>query len=163
MFNFLYKSGRWILGGVFIYAGCLKLLEPRTFAVLIEAYGILPECLSVPMAFLLPSLEVIAGMGLLFDIRGSLAMVAAMLMLFIGILGYGIRMGLDVDCGCFGPGDPEADAFHGLRQALYRDLVMLAGVVCLYTWRRYRRIKPRTIRNYVNQYGNRWRKEDVHA
>ena len=41
--------------------------------------------------------------------------------LFMAILGYGISMGLDVDCGCFGPEDPESKAFHGLRAALYRD------------------------------------------
>ena len=163
MGDFVYKSGRWILGAVFIYAGSLKLLEPRTFAVLIDAYGILPEHLTLPMAYLLPSLEVVAGIGLLLDIRGSLAMVTAMLGLFIAILGYGIWMGLDVDCGCFGPEDPEADAFHGLRQSLYRDLAMLAGVVYLYAWRYGRRIQPRTIRAYFNQCVNRWRKEDVHV
>lgn len=158
-----YKLVRWVLGIVFIYAGSTKLLDPQSFAVLIEAYGILPEVLLMPAAIMLSCLEVLAGIGMLFDIRGSLAVITVMLGLFIAILGYGIRMGLDVDCGCFGPGDPEADAFHGLKQALYRDLVMLAGVVCLYTWRRCRRIRPRTIRNYLNQYGNRWRKEDVHA
>jgi len=47
-----------------------------------------------------------------------------------------------VDCGCFGPEDPEAEAFHGLRPALYRDLAMLAAVVFLYAWRRYRHVKP---------------------
>jgi hypothetical protein len=73
-------------------------------------------------------LEVIAGIGLLFDIRGSLALITGLLVLFMVVLGYGIWMGLDVDCGCFGPEDPEAEAFHGLRLSLFRDLVMMAGV-----------------------------------
>jgi hypothetical protein len=51
-------------------------------------------------------------------------------------------MGLDVDCGCFGPDDYEADAFHGLRQSLYRDMVMLAGIAFIYGWRRHCNIKP---------------------
>jgi uncharacterized membrane protein YphA (DoxX/SURF4 family) len=127
--DWLYKSGRWVLGAVFIYAGSIKLLEPKTFAVLIDAYGIVPEGLLMPVSILLPALEVAAGIGLLFDIEGSLSVIAALLCLFIAILGYGIWMGLDVDCGCFGPQDPEAKAFHGLRQSLYRDLVMLAGIV----------------------------------
>ncbi|MGD9327255.1 MAG: DoxX family protein, partial [Desulfobacterales bacterium] len=73
---------RWILGAVFIYAGSTKLMELRTFGVLIEAYGIVPEILLMPVSIGLPLLEVIAGIGLLFDIRGSLAMITCLLVLF---------------------------------------------------------------------------------
>ena len=124
--DWIYKLSRWSLGGIFIYAGSIKLLEPGTFAVLIDAYGIVPERLLTPVAVALPAMEVFAGIGLLFDIKGSLSMISGLLALFIAILGYGIRMGLDVDCGCFGPEEPEAKAFHGLRMTLYRDLAMLA-------------------------------------
>jgi len=54
---------------------------------------------------------------------------------FIGVLSYGIAIGLDIDCGCFGPGDPEGEAFHSLRSALMRDCFMLAGAAFLYGWR----------------------------
>ncbi|MFO7716841.1 MauE/DoxX family redox-associated membrane protein [Desulfosarcina sp.] len=141
----MYRLLRWFLGGLFIYSGATKLLTPQLFAVLIEAYGIVPEGLLMPVAVILPALEVLAGVGLLFDIHGSLAVVAGLLLLFVAILGYGIWMGLDVDCGCFGPGDPEAEAFHGLRPAFYRDMVMLAAVVFLYGWRRYRRVQTTKI------------------
>jgi len=151
MSGWIYKLTRWLLGGVFIYAGSTKLLEPETFAVLIEAYGVLPEILLMPVAVALPALEVTAGIGLLFDIEGSLSVVAGLVGLFIAILGYGIWMGLDVDCGCFGPDDPEAEAFHGLRLSLYRDLVMLAGIAFIYGWRRYRAIKPLKITLLINK------------
>ena len=134
----LYRLLRWFLGGLFIYSGTTKLLAPQTFAVLIEAYGLVPDGLLMPVALILPALEVVAGAGLLGDVQGSLSVIAGLLLLFITILGYGIRMGLDVDCGCFGPEDPEAEAFHGLRPALYRDLLMLMAVAFLYGWRRYR-------------------------
>ncbi len=146
MVDWMYKLCRWGLGGIFIYAGSAKLLEPQTFAVLIEAYGLIPESLLMPVSIGLPALEVAAGIGLLFDIEGSLAAVTGLLGLFIAILSYGIWMGLDVDCGCFGPEDPEAAAFHGLRSSLYRDLVMLAGTFFMYGWRRYRVIEPVRIR-----------------
>ena len=136
MGRWLYRLIRWGLGAVFIYAGALKIVEPEVFAVLIGAYGLLPEFLLLPAAVFLASFEIVAGFGLLFDLRGSLAAVTGMLLLFIVVLSYGIWMGLDVDCGCFGPGDPEAEAFHGLRTSLYRDLVMLGGVVFIYGWRR---------------------------
>lgn len=143
--SWLYRIARWALGAIFIYSGVTKLLTPRVFAVLIDAYGIVPEDLLMAVAVILPTLEVLAGVGLIFDIRGSLAVITGLLMLFVVILGYGIRLGLDVDCGCFGPEEPEAEAFHGLRLALYRDMAMLAAVAFLYGWRRYRRVQPRKL------------------
>ncbi len=136
------KILRFCLGGIFIYAGSIKLLDPVTFAILIEAYGIVPEGLLLPVAVILPAVEVAAGIGLIFDLRGSLEVITVLMLMLMAILGYGIWKGLDVDCGCFGAGDPEADAFHGLRTSLYRDLVMLAGIVFLFGWRRYRAIQP---------------------
>ncbi len=59
--DWLYRLCRWTLGVIFIYAGGTKLLEPEIFAVLIEAYGIVPEGLLMPVAIGLPLLEVIAG------------------------------------------------------------------------------------------------------
>jgi rhodanese-related sulfurtransferase/uncharacterized membrane protein YphA (DoxX/SURF4 family) len=133
---------RWLLGLVFLYAGGSKLLDPKAFSVLIDSYGIVPDPLLMPVAIGLPLFEVVAAVGLMFDIRGSLTAIGALLLVFMAILGYGIWMGLDVDCGCFRPEDPESRAYHGLRPALYRDFVMLAGVLYLYAWRVYRRKSP---------------------
>ncbi len=160
--DWLYKLCRWGLGIVFIYAGCVKLLEPGSFAVLIEAYGIVPQVLLMPVAVVLPALEVAGGIGLLCEIEGSLAAITGLLLLFIAILGYGIRMGLDVDCGCFGPDDPEAKAFHGLRSSLYRDLAMLAGVAFIYGWRRYRAIQPVKITQIIKKLAKKRRTEDAY-
>ena len=159
--DWLYKLIRWTLGAVFIYSGGAKLLEPITFAVLIDAYGLVPDELLPPVAVILASLEVTAGIGLMFDIRGSLGVIAGLLALFIVILGYGISMGLDVDCGCFGPNDPEAEAFHGLRAALYRDMVMMAGIGFLYGWRRYRAIRPVRIAYFIHQFLKQRRTENA--
>jgi uncharacterized membrane protein YphA (DoxX/SURF4 family) len=142
MFPWLYQLLRWSLGGIFIYSGITKLITPASFAVLIDAYGLVPEILLMPVAVLIPVLEVLAGAGLLVDLRGSLAVITGLLLLFVAILGFGIWMGLDVDCGCFGPEDPEAKAFHGLSAALYRDIAMLGAVVFLYWWRSSRKLEP---------------------
>ena len=145
LLDWMYRLLRWFIGGLFIYSGTTKLLAPQTFAVLIDAYGIVPDGLLMPVSVILPALEVLAGVGLLFDTHGSLVVITGLLLLFVAILGYGIRMGLDVDCGCFGPEDPEVEAFHGLRPAFYRDMVMLTAVVFLYGWRRYRRVQTMKI------------------
>jgi len=137
--DILYRLCCWILGIVFIYAGGTKLTDPVVFATLIEAYGLLPEILLLPVAVVLPILEIVGGIGILFDAKGSIELISGLLVLFLLILGYGMFMGLDVDCGCFSPEDPESRAFHGLQTAFFRDLVMAAGIVCAYIWRRYRK------------------------
>lgn len=159
--DWLYTLSRWGLGIVFIYAGGVKLLEPEVFAVLIESYGIVPDPLLMPVAVALPLLEVIAGAGLLIDMEGSLATITLLLLIFMAILGYGIHMGLDVDCGCFGPEDPEAKAFHGLRESLYRDLVMLGVVFWMYGWRRYRAIQPVRITAFIERLKGKRRTKDA--
>ena len=142
LFEGLYRLLSWVFGGVFIYAGIMKLLDPAIFATVIDAFGIVPQGMLMPVCIALPVLEVAAGTGLLLNIKGSLSIITVMMVLFITILGYGVWMGLDIDCGCFGAGDPEGEAFHGLRMALYRDLFMLGGIAFLIGWRRYRTITP---------------------
>jgi hypothetical protein len=124
-----------ILAVIFLWAGIIKILDPDSFAIILEAFDLLPYTWIMPVAVGLPVLEILAAIGLLFDVRGSLPAVTGLLVLFLVILGYGIWLGLDIDCGCFGPGDPEGEAYKGLRPALYRDIVMLAGVAYLYIWR----------------------------
>lgn len=115
---------------VFFYAGCSKLFNPRDFAVVIAGYGLLPEQMILPVAVALPAVEVLAAVGLVIGIRGSLPALTVMLVGFIAVLSYGILLGLDVDCGCFSSSDPEA-AYKGLKHALYRDLFLLLGIVFL--------------------------------
>lgn len=136
---------RIAIGAIFVWSGASKLLDHQQFAVIIEAYGLIPEMTVVPTAFTLTLLELLAGIGLILDIQGSLGLITGMLLLFMAILSYGLWIGLDVDCGCFGPEDPEAEAFHGLRPALYRDMVMLTGIGYLFFWRRIASIRPRPL------------------
>jgi uncharacterized membrane protein YphA (DoxX/SURF4 family) len=147
-----YRGVRYCLAAVFLWSGISKLMDPVSFAVLIDAFGLIPKTWVIPTALLLSSLEVIAGAGLAMDIQGSLAIITGMVFLFIAILSYGIHMGLDIDCGCFGPLDPEVKAFHGLRTALYRDFVMMAGILFLYTWRFYRSIRPGRFRDLSTRF-----------
>ncbi len=137
-----YAFGRWGLGALFIYAGSRKLLDPEVFATLIDAFGIVPDSLLGIVARILPVLEITAGLGLLVDIRGSLAVITGLLVLFIAILIFGLKMGLAVDCGCFGPQDIEARAFGGLDAALFRNLILLVVVLWLYVWRHRRGLRP---------------------
>lgn len=127
---------RWVLAGIFVYSGSVKLVDPSRFAEIIAGFGLLPDALIYPFAVLLPFIELVAGIGLVFALRGSLPAIAVMLVMFIAVLLYGIHLGLDIDCGCFGAEDPE-QAYKGLKAALARDAVMMAAVLFIY-WSRGR-------------------------
>ncbi len=148
----LYRGARYFLAVVFLWSGITKLLDPVSFSVLIDAYGLIPKAWVIPSAILLSSLEVIAGAGIFLDVQGSLAIITVMVILFIAILSYGIHIGLDIDCGCFGPQDPEVNAFHDLRTALYKDFVLMACVLYLYAWRFHRSVQPERFRKYLTRF-----------
>ena len=137
-----YRLLRWALGATFLVAGATKLLRPDEFAIVIQAFGLLPDAWTEPVALLLPTIEVLAALGLIFDVQGSLEAIAGLLASFLLLLGYGLWLGLDVDCGCFGPHDPEGLAYAGIRPAFYRDWLLLAGVAGLYGLRKTRGFAP---------------------
>ena len=138
----LYHVLRIILIGVFLWSGITKALHPLQFAEIVAAYGLLPEALALLAAISLIALEIIAAIGLLFEKRGALAWISLMMILFLAVLSYGIYLGLDIDCGCFGPNDPEAVAFHDLRGAFQRDLLLILAIGYLYLWRFINHLTP---------------------
>lgn len=129
--SFLIRLG---LGSVFIYAGTLKLLDPKAFARTISRYDLIPDSILPVAAIGLPVLELLAGIGVILAIRGSLSVMLSLLALFAAVLWYGILSNLNVDCGCFSGEDLKSQA--GLWQAFYRDLIMMGGVIVLYGSRR---------------------------
>ena len=143
----IYHLIRALLSVIFLWSGISKLMDPTEFAVIIDGYGLMPDALILPLAIALPLLEMVFGLGLLLDIRGSLAVITGLLMLFIAILSYGIWLELDVDCGCFGPEDPEAKAFHGLWSVLVRDIIMMLGIFYLYYQRFNQIVAPKRLSN----------------
>jgi uncharacterized membrane protein YphA (DoxX/SURF4 family) len=143
----IYRLLRIAISVVFIWSGITKLFALKEFSVLIESYGLIPDVWILPAAVFLSVMEVSAGLGLLLDIRGSLSIITGLLILFMAVLSYGIRMGLDIDCGCFGPQDPESKAFHGLWTALVRDMIILPAIFYLYYQRFCQNITPKRLRN----------------
>ena len=121
---------RFSLGFIFIYAGFSKLLDPKAFAKVLSQYDLIPEGLLAPVSIGLPALEFLAGLGLIFAIRGSLSIIFGLLITFVIVLWYGILHNLNIDCGCFSP--EEIQSYTSLRHALYRDIVMIAAAIYLY-------------------------------
>jgi uncharacterized membrane protein YphA (DoxX/SURF4 family) len=131
--TWLYHFLRLGLACIFIYAGFIKLLDPRTFAHAIAQYDLIPEMLLPLVAVGLPALELLAGVGLIFEVRGSLTIIAILLLIFLVILGYAVWHNLDIDCGCFTVEDLAGQ--EGIKTAFRRDLIMIGATLFLY-WRR---------------------------
>ncbi len=145
-----YRLVRCGLGGLFVYAGMMKVTDVQSLAETIGDFGLVPESLLFAQAAGLVTLEIAAGIGLLVDIRGSLAAITGMLVLFSAGLAYGIWLGLDIDCGCFGLGGSGEEG-HGLHGTLYRDLIMIALCGYLY-WSRYiRAARPIDLLQLLNR------------
>lgn len=120
------------LGLLFLLAALWKARDLPGFEALIARFGIVLDSWVPATAWALVGAELVVGLGLLVGARPAILGALALALLFLGVLAYGLHLGLDVDCGCFGPGEHV-----GLAQALRRDLVLLALAGYLY-WRRSR-------------------------
>jgi uncharacterized membrane protein YphA (DoxX/SURF4 family) len=100
---------RAIVGGVFIYAGMLKIMSPQEFADNIAAYQLLRDSLINLLALGLPVFEVIVGVMLITGLRVRTAAFCALFLcvVFAIALGSALVRGLQIDCGCFGDGAPS--------------------------------------------------------
>jgi hypothetical protein len=137
-----YHVLRWGVGLLFVYSGAAKIHSLGAFAIVVSDFGILPESLVHPFSACLAGLELATGVGLIIDLRGSLAVIMGLMVLFTAVVTYGIVMGLDIDCGCFGIGDPRVRP-TSLAEALLRDGVLIFMCACLYGSRFIRDDHPR--------------------
>ena len=117
---------RWILGATFIYASHSKILAPAGFAKIIYGYDLFPAMLINLLAIILPFVELIAGMALIFGFypRSAALIINAMLLAFIISLSINVIRGHEFDCGCFAIGAGSQSTFSG--RLLIRDVIYFA-------------------------------------
>jgi uncharacterized membrane protein YphA (DoxX/SURF4 family) len=119
---------RLVVGAVFLLAGVLKISDHTGMAAAIDAYEVLPSGLIDAMAWMIPALEIAAGLMLILGLATRLAawLVSGMLVAFlIGPIQAKIR-GLNIDCGCFAPGaEPPPGGIPWLDIA--RDFALLGA------------------------------------
>ena len=96
--------GRLVLGGMVLYAGVTKALDPRAFAVDIGHYRLLPHPLVLAGSVYLPWLEILCSAAVLtrWRERGALLILASLCTLFSAALASAWIRQLDITCGCFG-------------------------------------------------------------
>ena len=123
--NLLFTLSRIVLGAVFVYASWDKILDPAAFSRIIANYQIVSYNLGNLIALFLPWLEVVCGICLITNrfTLGSATITAALMVVFIGALGYNIYRGIDVHCGCFTLTEEAPGSMWGY---LIRDVLFLA-------------------------------------
>ena len=129
--KFFWRIVGVIVGGIFVYAGVVKVLDPVQFANDIDNYKTLPWFISVRLAFYLPWLEIVCGLTLIFRFlyRGGLSILTALILIFVGATIAAKARGLDITCGCFG----HASKNWNFTSHLLLDLLILAVALVLFS------------------------------
>ena len=128
--SFFWRVVALIIGGIFVYAGVIKAMDPVAFANDIDNYKILPWPLAVRLAFYLPWLEMLCGLALIlrFFYRGGLFILTGLTFVFIAASVIAKVRGLDITCGCFG----HASKNWNFSGHLALDLAILAALSALW-------------------------------
>lgn len=123
---------RLALGGVFIYAGALKIVDVQGFAKAVHHFQLTPRTVSVVVAVYLPWLEILAGLALFIRrlaLGASLAL-GVMSAVFLIALSTAWARGLDISCGCFGKEEHKIQTHF--PQLFLRDAALLTAAITLF-------------------------------
>jgi uncharacterized membrane protein YphA (DoxX/SURF4 family) len=125
-------GARLVLGGVFLVAGALKVIDPQSSVAAVRAYKLLPASMETMVGWGLPFAEIALGLLLLVGIatRAVAAAMAILLLVFIFAVASAWVRGLSIDCGCFGGGGEVAPGQTAYGTELVRDV----GLLLLALW-----------------------------
>jgi len=119
---------RLVVGGVWLWAGLLKVAEPESSVTAVRGYQLLAPSVADVVGRVLPMTEVVLGaclvLGLLTRFAGGLSALLQ-LAFIIGIASVWAR-GISINCGCFGDGGPNPDAIGHYPWEIARDVGLLA-------------------------------------
>ena len=123
---------RLVVGGIFVYAGVVKILDPAQFANDVANYRLLPSVLVNFVAITLPWVETVVGILMVmgFWLPGSALVITGLMGVFLAAIGQALARGLDIRCGCFGT--IEAGKIGSLTLARDVALLLCAAWLC---WR----------------------------
>ena len=118
----LLMVGRLALAAIFLFAAYAKLKPPVStmhwsaasvnsslsmFAMQVDSYQLLPPAAVSPVAHLLPPFELVLGLWLVSGVvvRFSSLLTTLLLGGFFAVMVRTYALGLEINCGCFGPGE----------------------------------------------------------
>ncbi len=114
----------FFFGGVFVYAGLLKVADPMSFLDDVRSFDLLRDPWAAWLAMGLPWLEILAGLAVMSGVlrSGGMLILNASLLIFLGAIILSWWRGIDIRCGCFG----HQEASSSYRDLILRDLLLLA-------------------------------------
>ncbi|MFT7113372.1 MAG: putative membrane protein YphA (DoxX/SURF4 family) [Candidatus Azotimanducaceae bacterium] len=142
MLNFITAISRIFVGGLFIFSGFVKAVDPLGFSYKLQEYFevfgmefLMP--IALVLSILLVVIEILCGVYLLFGLRNkqNAWLLLGMIVFFTWLTGYSAITGKVTDCGCFGDAIPLEPI-----ESFYKDLILLVLIVWLFI--RRNTIKP---------------------
>ncbi|ROR91707.1 MauE/DoxX family redox-associated membrane protein [Nocardioides aurantiacus] len=131
---------RLVVGNVWLYAGWLKVGDPAASTTAVRAYQLLPPDVADAVGRVLPAVEIGVGLLLVLGLLSRIAAVVSALLLaafVVGIVSVWLR-GIPIDCGCFGGGGYDPDAFAQYPWEIARDVGLLLASAFVLVVRRTR-------------------------
>jgi uncharacterized membrane protein YphA (DoxX/SURF4 family) len=128
---------RIFTGIVFLWTGGVRLMDIGAFVKILSSCSLLPDAMIFPVAVGLPVMQLVAGVGLVLDLRGSVKASCGVLLTSLAVLAYGIFSNVNPDCSFFSAGPMIAQ--NGLPSALLRDVALLVVMLYLLLGERARR------------------------
>ncbi|MEJ5286401.1 MAG: hypothetical protein CH6_2773 [Candidatus Kapaibacterium sp.] len=126
IFSFIFRI---VLGVVFIYAAIGKIDNPSNFFKEISNYQLFPAFLSQVVAIVLPWIELLIGVFLIFGlrIRANSFISLVLLVVFTLLVISAWARGLNINCGCFS----HTVEYVGLKKVI-DNLLMIVGSLIVF-------------------------------
>ena len=156
--NWLRQAARFIIGGLFIFSGLIKVNDPVGTSIKLEEYftvfesdiasffGVF-EPLALQLAVILVVLEVVLGVAVLLNYRMNITlwMLLSLILFFSFLTFYSAYFNKVTDCGCFG------DAIKLTPwESFIKDLILLVLILIIFPFRRkFKSILPELQGNVV--------------
>lgn len=125
--KYIVWAAQIFLGFVFIFAAISKIANPAEFAESIANYKLLPNIFINFFAIILPWIELVAGILLVFNNfpKENALIINSLLVIFIIMIFTAVIRGLDISCGCYGTTDGQE---VGLAKILENIGLLIIGV-----------------------------------
>ena len=142
--KWLDRISRLLVGGLFLYTSAINATRFDFSVDIVAAYGLLPDFAVLMVTILLIAFGLIAGVMVLIGKREGLLLSLFLLLTVSLAAGYGVAVGLDIDCGCLPEKDPKFIAFSTLRTDLVRYLILAIPLGLSYWFT----LKKKKLENY---------------
>jgi len=128
--KYLLLAVRLFFGFVFIYAAVSKVADAESFSKAVYNYKLMPDLTINFLALVIPWIELVAGVLLLFgvSVKENSAILSGLLVVFIIAIGISLVRGLNIECGCFGT---ASGSKVGIQKILENVGLLVLGLILI--------------------------------